>query len=156
MDTKMNKISERQGASIARAACRSQLGCEEARISANVASGGGSPVGLPPKLGFVRSGGRGRPSASMVTTLAVRRSHWETDKNAPRTAGWNGASRDCGSGSVARATPFDFTYTGNLVDFTAPATGLYQILAFGAQGEASTSNSSAPAVAVPKLAVTSS
>lgn len=123
-----------------------------------MASGGGSPVGLPPKLGFVRSGGRGRPSASMVTTLAVRPSQWETDKNEPRTAGWNGASRDCGSGSVARATPFEFTYTGNLVDFTVPATGLYQILAFGAQGgrETSTSNSSAPALAVPKLAVTSS
>ena len=27
-----------------------------------------------------------------------------------------------------------FTYTGSLVTFTVPATGLYQILAFGAQG----------------------
>jgi hypothetical protein len=38
------------------------------------------------------------------------------------------------SGSVASATPFDFTYTGSLVDFTVPAAGPYQILAFGAQG----------------------
>jgi hypothetical protein len=34
----------------------------------------------------------------------------------------------------ARATPFDFTYTGSLVTFTVPESGLYQILAFGAQG----------------------
>ena len=38
------------------------------------------------------------------------------------------------SGSVARATLFDFTYSGSLVDFTIPTTGTYQILAFGAQG----------------------
>ena len=38
------------------------------------------------------------------------------------------------SGSVARAVPIDFTYAGSLVTFTVPATGLYQILAFGAQG----------------------
>jgi PEP-CTERM motif len=38
------------------------------------------------------------------------------------------------TGSVARAEPIDFTYTGSLVDFTVPATGSYQILAFGAQG----------------------
>jgi hypothetical protein len=38
------------------------------------------------------------------------------------------------SGSVARATLFDFTYTGSLVDFTVPTTDSYQILAFGAQG----------------------
>jgi hypothetical protein len=38
------------------------------------------------------------------------------------------------SGSVARADPIDFTYTGSLVDFTVLATGTYQILAFGAQG----------------------
>ena len=38
------------------------------------------------------------------------------------------------SGSVARATPFVFTYTGSLVDFTVPTTDSYQILAFGAQG----------------------
>ena len=37
------------------------------------------------------------------------------------------------SGSAVRALPIDFTYTGSLVDFTVPATGLYQILAFGAQ-----------------------
>ena len=41
------------------------------------------------------------------------------------------------SGSVAHATPFDFTYTGSLVDFTVPTTGPYQILAFGAQGGSS-------------------
>ena len=38
------------------------------------------------------------------------------------------------AGSAARAVPIDFTYSGSLVDFTVPATGLYQILAFGAQG----------------------
>jgi hypothetical protein len=38
------------------------------------------------------------------------------------------------SSAVARATPFDFTYSGSLVDFTVPATGTYQVLAFGAQG----------------------
>jgi hypothetical protein len=38
------------------------------------------------------------------------------------------------SGPGARATPFDFTYTGSLVDFTVPTTDTYQILAFGAQG----------------------
>ena len=36
--------------------------------------------------------------------------------------------------SLARAVPIDFTYTGSLVDFMVPATGPYQILAFGAQG----------------------
>jgi hypothetical protein len=38
------------------------------------------------------------------------------------------------SGSVARAVPFDFTYTGSLVTFTVPTTDTYRILAFGAQG----------------------
>ena len=38
----------------------------------------------------------------------------------------------------ANATPFDFTYTGSLVTFVVPATDSYQILAFGAQGGAST------------------
>jgi hypothetical protein len=38
------------------------------------------------------------------------------------------------SGSVARAVPFDFTYTGSLVTFTVSTTDTYQILAFGAQG----------------------
>jgi hypothetical protein len=38
------------------------------------------------------------------------------------------------SGSAARATPFDFTYTGSLVAFAIPTTDAYQILAFGAQG----------------------
>ena len=38
------------------------------------------------------------------------------------------------SGLAARATPFDFTYTGSLVTFTVPTTDSYQILAFGAQG----------------------
>lgn len=36
--------------------------------------------------------------------------------------------------AAARATPFDFTYSGSLVDFTVPITDTYQILAFGAQG----------------------
>jgi hypothetical protein len=40
------------------------------------------------------------------------------------------------SGSAARATPFDFTYTGSLVTFMVPTTDTYQILAFGAQGGA--------------------
>jgi hypothetical protein len=35
---------------------------------------------------------------------------------------------------AARATLFDFAYTGSLVTFTVPATDTYQILAFGAQG----------------------
>lgn len=38
------------------------------------------------------------------------------------------------SGSATYAAPIDFTYTGSLVDFTVPATGSYQITAFGAQG----------------------
>src|SRR6266849_211456 len=37
-------------------------------------------------------------------------------------------------GSAARATPFDFTYTGSLVTFPVPTTGTYEITAFGAQG----------------------
>jgi hypothetical protein len=36
--------------------------------------------------------------------------------------------------AAARATPFDFTYSGSLVDFTVRTTDTYQILAFGAQG----------------------
>jgi hypothetical protein len=43
-------------------------------------------------------------------------------------------------GSIARATPFDFTYTGSVVDFTVLATDSYQILAFGAQGGDYTTN----------------
>ena len=35
---------------------------------------------------------------------------------------------------AAQAQRVNFTYTGTLVTFTVPATGLYQILAFGAQG----------------------
>src|SRR5215831_14562480 len=38
------------------------------------------------------------------------------------------------SDMAARAAPIDFTYTGSLVTFTVPTSGLYQILAFGAQG----------------------
>jgi hypothetical protein len=38
------------------------------------------------------------------------------------------------SGSAARAVPIDFTFTGSLVTFIVPTSGLYQILAFGAQG----------------------
>jgi hypothetical protein len=41
-------------------------------------------------------------------------------------------------GSGARATLFDFTYTGSLVDFTVPTTDSYQILAFGAQAGSGT------------------
>jgi hypothetical protein len=40
------------------------------------------------------------------------------------------------SGLAVRATPIDFTYTGSLVDFTVPATGSYQILAFARKAEA--------------------
>src|SRR5260370_8152621 len=36
--------------------------------------------------------------------------------------------------AAARATPFNFTYSGSLVNFTVPTTDTYQILAFGAQG----------------------
>ena len=42
------------------------------------------------------------------------------------------------SGSGARATLFDFTYSGSLIDFTVPTTDMYQILAFGAQGGSGT------------------
>jgi hypothetical protein len=35
---------------------------------------------------------------------------------------------------AARATMFDFTYSGALVNFTIPTSDTYQILAFGAQG----------------------
>jgi hypothetical protein len=56
------------------------------------------------------------------------------------------------SGSAARAVPIDFTYTGSLVDFTVPATGSYQIVAFGSGAEAA----SAQAAAVPRSSVTSS
>jgi PEP-CTERM motif len=38
------------------------------------------------------------------------------------------------SESAARATPFDFTYSGGLVNFTVPTTDTYQILAFGEKG----------------------
>jgi hypothetical protein len=45
------------------------------------------------------------------------------------------------SDPAARATPFDFTFTGNpvsgtgnLVTFTVPTTDTYQILALGARG----------------------
>jgi hypothetical protein len=39
---------------------------------------------------------------------------------------------------AARAIPFDFIYTGGLVNFTVPESDLYQILAFGAQGGSGT------------------
>jgi hypothetical protein len=42
------------------------------------------------------------------------------------------------SGPAARATLFDFTYSGSLVTFTVPTTDTYQILAFGAQGGSGT------------------
>jgi hypothetical protein len=37
-------------------------------------------------------------------------------------------------GSAARAVPFDFTFTGSLIDFKVLTTDCYQILALGAQG----------------------
>src|SRR5260370_474189 len=40
--------------------------------------------------------------------------------------------------AAARATPFDFTYSGSLVDFTVPTTDTYQILAFCAHGGGAT------------------
>jgi hypothetical protein len=40
----------------------------------------------------------------------------------------------CASGSFAAASTIDFTYTGGFQTYTAPSTGLYDILAFGAQG----------------------
>ncbi len=41
---------------------------------------------------------------------------------------------------AARAAPFDFIFTapGSVVTFTVPVTGTYRILAFGAQGGATT------------------
>jgi hypothetical protein len=45
---------------------------------------------------------------------------------------------------AARATLFDFTYTGSLVTFTVPTTDTYQILAFGAQGGSGTFNGFGP------------
>jgi hypothetical protein len=57
---------------------------------------------------------------------------------------------------AARATMFDFTYSGALVNFTIPTSDTYQILAFGAQGGTVTfSVQSAPAVAALRSAVTS-
>src|SRR5215475_14328519 len=35
---------------------------------------------------------------------------------------------------AAHAQRFEFDYTGSLVTFTAPINGIYQIVAFGAQG----------------------
>jgi hypothetical protein len=37
-------------------------------------------------------------------------------------------------GSTGHAQRFEFTYTGTLVNFTVPINGMYQIVAFGAQG----------------------
>ena len=60
------------------------------------------------------------------------------------------------SGSGTRAGPIDFTFTGSLVDFTVPATGSYQIIAFGAQGVVVPLwVSSVPAVKAPRSAATS-
>src|SRR5947209_20112465 len=39
------------------------------------------------------------------------------------------------SEAAARATQFDFTYSGSLVNFTIATADTYQILALGAQGE---------------------
>src|SRR5262245_40615971 len=38
------------------------------------------------------------------------------------------------SAPAAHAQQFDFSYTGSLVTFTVPINGIYQIIAFGAQG----------------------
>jgi len=38
------------------------------------------------------------------------------------------------SGPAAHAQRFEFAYTGSLVNFTVPINGIYQIIAFGAQG----------------------
>lgn len=57
--------------------------------------------------------------------------------------------------SAAQAVPFDFTYTGNLIAFTVPTTGPYQIVAFGAQGGNSTAPGGGRAGTVPKSAATS-
>ena len=38
------------------------------------------------------------------------------------------------SAAGAKATTIDFNYTGSIVSFTAPVTGVYDIEAFGAQG----------------------
>ena len=38
------------------------------------------------------------------------------------------------SAPAAYAAPIIFDYTGSLVTFTVPTTGIYQVLAFGAQG----------------------
>ena len=40
----------------------------------------------------------------------------------------------CAASSFASATTIDFAYTGGFQTYTAPTTGLYNILAFGAQG----------------------
>ena len=42
---------------------------------------------------------------------------------------------------TARADTVPFDFTGAVVDYTAPTTGLYSILAFGAQGGAFAANS---------------
>jgi hypothetical protein len=43
----------------------------------------------------------------------------------------------CAACSSAKAGVTDFTYTGGFQSFTAPSTGLYDILAYGAQGGSS-------------------
>jgi hypothetical protein len=54
--------------------------------------------------------------------------------NETAVAGWDSTSGLAVSGSAARAVPIDFMYTGSLVTFMVPASDIYQILAFGAQG----------------------
>jgi hypothetical protein len=48
----------------------------------------------------------------------------------------------CAACSAAKAGVTDFAYTGGFQSFTAPSTGLYDILAYGAQGGASTQGAS--------------
>ena len=44
------------------------------------------------------------------------------------------------SAAGAKATTIDFNYTGSIVSFTAPVTGVYDIEAFGAQGGVNAGN----------------
>jgi hypothetical protein len=59
------------------------------------------------------------------------------------------------SGLAARATPFDFTYTGSVVTFTVPTTDSYQILAARRADALGLVIRPARVVAVPRSAATS-
>jgi hypothetical protein len=58
-------------------------------------------------------------------------------------------------GPPAYAQRVNFTYTGTLVTFTVPATGLYQIIAYGAQGGGATSAIVGPEGSAPRSQVIS-